>query len=137
MVNIFILYLLNHQQKWNEAKEKEIQEKITQEQKNWEQSIELQTQERIEAEVEERIQQGRAQWKAAADRKLSEEIQSAVEKARREWADCHEENVQKIREDMEESIQERIATEVCVCVKEVCSCDKGKNSMYFCIYKNF
>lgn len=107
---------MNHQQKWNEAKEKEIQEKITQEQKNWEQSIELQTQERIEAEVEERIQQGRAQWKAAADRKLSEEIQAAVEKARREWEDFHEENVQKIRDDMEESIQERIATEVCVCV---------------------
>lgn len=107
---------MNHQQKWNEIKEKEIQEKITQEQKNWEQSIELQTQERIETEVEERIQQGRAQWKAAADRKLSEEIQAAVEKARREWEDCHEENVQKIRDDMEESIQERIATEVCVCV---------------------
>lgn len=121
---------MNHQQKWNEAKEKEIQEKITQEQKNWEQSIELQTQERIEAEVEERIQHGRAQWKAAADRKLSEEIQGAVEKARREWEDCHEENVQKIQDDMEESIQERIATEVCVCVKEVCSCDKGKNSLY-------
>lgn len=90
----------------------------------------MQTQERIEAEVEERIQQGRAQWKAAADMNLSEEIQAAVEKARREWDDCREENVQKIRDDMEESIQERIATEVCVCVKVVCSYDKDKISLY-------
>ena len=100
------------QQKWNTAKEKEIQEKLRQEQKNWEQGLESQTQERIDAEVEERISQERIQWKAAADRNLAEEIQSAVERARREWDDGHEENVQKIRDDMEESIQERIATEV-------------------------
>lgn len=93
----------------------------------------MQTQERIEAEVEERIQQGRAQWKAAADMNLSEEIQAAVEKARREWDDCHEENVQKIRDDMEESIQERIATEVCVCVKISLYLQENDKDFFKCI----
>nr|XP_022305417.1 trichohyalin-like isoform X2 [Crassostrea virginica] len=105
-------------QKWNTAKEKEIQEKLRHEQKNWEQGLESQTQERIDAEVEERVSQERIQWKAAADRNLAEEIQAAVERARREWDDGHEENVQKIRDDMEESIQERIATEVSMVLDE-------------------
>ncbi|XP_048749329.2 centrosomal protein of 152 kDa-like isoform X2 [Ostrea edulis] len=105
-------------QNWNDAKDKEIEEKVEKEQKNWEQSLELQTQERIETEVEGRISQEKTQWKAAADRKMTEEIQAALEQARREWEDSHEENVQKIRDGMEESIQERVAAEVSLAVDE-------------------
>jgi hypothetical protein len=78
----------------------------------FQQSLELRTQERLEAEVEERISQERTQWKTAADKMRTEEIQAALEQARREWEDNHEENVQKIRDGMEESIQERVAAEV-------------------------
>lgn len=109
MYNVRTFYV---QQNWNDAKDKEIEEKVEKEQKNWEQSLELQTQERIETEVEGRISQEKTQWKAAADRKMTEEIQAALEQARREWEDSHEENVQKIRDGMEESIQERVAAEV-------------------------